>query len=134
MLNRLPIPRLPDRHAHRKPGRVSRACDECRSQKRKCDGYMPTCGQCASAKLAVCVYSKSKRDRERNELELAKEKTDRYERLLREASHEVELPLAKRIERALVCSSYFVYSDYADWLNSNLHCRDQHLRKMEACP
>lgn len=103
MLNRLPIPRLPNRHAYRKPGRVSRACDECRSQKKKCDGHLPTCGQCTSAKLASCTYSKSKRDRERIELELAKEKNDRYERLLREVSHEVELPLAKKIDSALVC-------------------------------
>lgn len=100
MLSRVPIPRLPNRHTDRKPGRISRACDQCRLRKSKCDGHM-ACGQCASADL-VCVYSESKRDRVRNELELVKQKADSYERILREISHEVELPVAKKIGKALV--------------------------------
>lgn len=62
------------------------------------------CGQCASAE-SVCVYSESKRDRVQkvqNELELVKQKADHYEGILREISHEVELPVAKKIGRALV--------------------------------
>ncbi|KAJ5101057.1 hypothetical protein N7456_007109 [Penicillium angulare] len=96
MLNRLPIPRLPDRLAYRKPDRVSRACDECRSHK----NAMAICQLVASVLRRSCRH----RDRERNELELAKEKIDYYERLLREVSQEVELPLTKKIERALQSS------------------------------
>lgn len=104
MLNRLPIPRLPNRRADREnPGRVARACDNCRSRKKKCDGDKPVCGQCAGSELVSCVYSESKNVRERKELKWTARKADRYETLLREISHEVELPVAKRIQRALVC-------------------------------
>lgn len=103
MLSRVPIPRMPDRHSGRKTGRTARACDVCRSRKAKCDGHKPTCGQCSNARLVPCIYSEPKRYRQRTELELAKQKTDRYERLLQEIYHEVESPVAEKIGRALVC-------------------------------
>lgn len=104
--SRVPISRLPN-HNHRiasKPsGRVARACDECRSRKAKCDGAKPMCSQCASSRLVSCNYSEPKRNRDLKELKRAKQKAKRYERLLRELGHHVEPPMAKKIERALVC-------------------------------
>lgn len=107
MSSRVPISRLPNhRIAHKSPGRVARACDECRSRKAKCDGAKPTCAQCAGAKLVSCTYSESKKNRDRKELERAKQKASRYERLLRELGHDVEPSVAKKIERALVCPKW----------------------------
>lgn len=103
MFNRIPIPRLPNRHTDRKSGRVARACDECRARKSKCDGDRPICGQCSRADLRTCVYKESKRTQERKELEWATRKIDRYERLFREISQEVEITVAEKIMKALVC-------------------------------
>jgi hypothetical protein len=100
----LPIPRLPNRHTGQKSSRVPRACDECRSRKLKCDGDRPICGQCAKADLQDCVYSESKRIQERKALEFANQEADRYARLLREISKEVDTPVAEKIMKALVCS------------------------------
>ncbi|KAJ6003148.1 hypothetical protein N7451_005695 [Penicillium sp. IBT 35674x] len=101
MLNRIPIPRLPNQHQGSKTHRTARACDGCRARKTKCDGNKPTCAQCASAGLENCVYSQSKQDRERQQLESAYREVDRYEELLREISQEVDVSVARKIMKAL---------------------------------
>lgn len=103
MLNRVPIPRLPARRRENST-RTSRACDQCRARKLKCDGIKPTCGSCDGSGSASCYYSDSKKDRERTELELAKQRASYYERLLRDVAKEVQFPVAEKIEKALVCS------------------------------
>lgn len=103
MLNRVPIPRLPNRHQGSKTSRTARACEECRARKTKCDGNKPTCAQCTSAGLEKCVYSQSKQDRERQQLESAYREVDRYKELLRKISQEVDVSVAKTIMKALVC-------------------------------
>lgn len=102
---RVAIPRLPDRYTANKPGRVSRACDECRSRKAKCDARRPVCTNCDRVKL-TCVYSEPKRDRDRTELEATRAKLDHYERVLRDISGEVDQDVAAKIKSALV---YFFY-------------------------
>lgn len=117
--DRVAIPRLPDRYTS-KPGRVSRACDECRSRKAKCDARRPVCGNCARVKLA-CVYSEPKRDRDKTELEATRAKIDYYERVLRDISEEVDQDVAQKIKRALVCSMPQIRCAYADSSCSYLH-------------
>ncbi|KAJ6036398.1 hypothetical protein N7540_000677 [Penicillium herquei] len=100
MLGRVAIPRLPDQSPVKKPSRVARACNECRSRKAKCDGRRPKCGQCVKTTLA-CVYSEPKRDREKVELEWMKQKVDTYEKLLLEISQQVDTPVGHRISQVL---------------------------------
>ncbi|KAJ5740589.1 hypothetical protein N7493_000461 [Penicillium malachiteum] len=100
MLGRVAIPRLPDRSPLKKPSRVARACNECRSRKAKCDGRRPKCGQCVKTSLS-CVYSKPKRDREKVELEWMKQKVDIYEKLLLEISQQVDSPVGHKISQVL---------------------------------
>ncbi|CAG8096146.1 unnamed protein product [Penicillium olsonii] len=119
MLSHLPIPRLPNRHAGRQPGRTARACDYCRMRKWKCDGNRPICGQCASTNQVSCVYSEPKRDRDQKELERVTQKADPYERLLREVSREVELPVARKIWKALRQTSQRIISQQDATISSN---------------
>lgn len=42
--------------------RVSRACDQCRSKKDKCDGFRPTCSTCTSLNRA-CTYKSNPKKR-----------------------------------------------------------------------
>ncbi|OQD81831.1 hypothetical protein PENANT_c025G04749 [Penicillium antarcticum] len=84
MLNRIPIPRLPNQHQGSKTRRTARACDECRSRKIKCDGDRP-----------------SKQAQERDRFESANREVDRYEGLLREISQEVDVSVARKIMKAL---------------------------------
>ncbi|KAJ5713906.1 uncharacterized protein N7483_011087 [Penicillium malachiteum] len=101
MLGRVAIPRLPDQSPLKKPSRVARACNECRSRKAKCDGHRPKCGQCVRANTASCVYSEPKRDREKVELEWMKQKVDTYEKLLLEISQQVDTPVGNKISQVL---------------------------------
>lgn len=103
MLNPVPIPRLPYRHKSMPTRRTARACDQCRLRKTKCDGEKPTCTQCASTGVDECFYSQTKQDKERTQLESANSKVDRYEQLLREISQEVDVSVARKITKALVC-------------------------------
>lgn len=59
---------------------------------------------CASMGRESCIYPESKKSQERRELELAKQKVDRYDRLLREIYEEVDKSVAKKITKALVCN------------------------------
>ncbi|KAJ5982206.1 hypothetical protein N7451_012306 [Penicillium sp. IBT 35674x] len=99
--NRIPIPRIPNRHKDLQTRRTAHACDECRSRKTKCDGDKPRCAQCASAGVDECVYSQSQQDKERKQLESANSEVDRYEGLLREISQEVDVSVARKISKAL---------------------------------
>lgn len=107
MLSRVPIPRLRNWHHGQKSRRVAHACDECRSRKSKCDGERPICAQCIAVGLETCVYSESKRTQERKQLESAKREIDRYDKLLREISQEVDESIAKKIAKVLVCFKLF---------------------------
>ncbi|KAJ5982810.1 hypothetical protein N7451_012910 [Penicillium sp. IBT 35674x] len=101
MLNRISIPRLPNRHKALQTRRTARACDECRSRKIKCDGDRPKCTQCTSAAVEDCLYSESKQDKDRKQLESANREVDRYEELLREVAQEVDVSVARKISKAL---------------------------------
>jgi hypothetical protein len=133
--NRVPISRLPNNHIPHKSSRVARACDKCRSRKAKCDGAKPICSQCAGAELS-CIYSESKRNQDRKELKWAKQKVNRYEKLLRELGHQVEPPMAKEIERALVLPRNLkhIIAFTLTLSYSLLRHRGQHLGKMRAVP
>ncbi|KAJ5555966.1 hypothetical protein N7513_003608 [Penicillium frequentans] len=48
-----------------------------------------------------CVYSQSRQDKERTQLESAISEVDRYEELLREISQEVDVSVARKITKAL---------------------------------
>lgn len=100
MASRVPIPRLLNQEIKRKPGRTSRACDECRSRKAKCDGEKPTCSNCKKLEV-TCRYSDPKRKVEQTELEMARKKTKDLENVLHDILHEVDSPVAKKIERVL---------------------------------
>lgn len=45
-----------------RPSRVSRACDQCRNKKDKCDGLQPACSTCM-ALSRICSYKSSRRKR-----------------------------------------------------------------------
>ncbi|KAJ6016984.1 hypothetical protein N7451_000363 [Penicillium sp. IBT 35674x] len=51
--------------------------------------------------VEVCVYSQSRQDKERTQLESANSEIDRYEALLREISQEVDVSVARKITKAL---------------------------------
>lgn len=101
MSNRVAIPRLLNTDFRHKPGRTGRACDECRARKAKCDGVRPTCSFCDKQQMK-CYYSEPKRKREQTELELARNRADGFEKVLREILNEVTAPVSKKIKGVLV--------------------------------
>lgn len=101
MTNKLPIPRLPHERRESNVRRVSRACDECRARKAKCDGTQPRCAQCATQGLHTCSYSDKKNVRLQKELDSAQRKSESYKELLQDLSAELEGPIADRIRRVL---------------------------------
>jgi hypothetical protein len=108
MLNKIPIQRVVRDRPESRGGRTSRACDACRQRKMKCDGAKPSCSQCHAQGIATCVYSGTKIEQERMQLESAKAKIEAYEKLLRDIYHRVEASIAKRIENVLQVRLNFV--------------------------
>lgn len=101
MLNKIPIKRqIRDRHESQ-GRRTVRACDPCRQRKMKCDGAKPVCSQCHAQGLATCVYSETKIEQERSQVESAKAKIEAYEKLLRDIYNRVEASIAKQIASVL---------------------------------
>ncbi|ORX62338.1 hypothetical protein DM01DRAFT_1315788 [Hesseltinella vesiculosa] len=69
--------------------RVSRACEQCRSKKIKCDGLLPTCGICAS-QMFDCVYKPitKKRGPPKGYIEAIESRLHRLEALIGSAVQE----------------------------------------------
>lgn len=101
MRNKLPIPRLPHKRRDGGGRRVARACNHCRERKTKCDGSKPTCSQCRGLGLTNCFYPESKVNRLQQELKSVHDETEKYEKLLRDLSQELEWPIAERISKVL---------------------------------
>ncbi|GAD96257.1 fungal specific transcription factor [Paecilomyces variotii No. 5] len=80
--------------------RASRACEQCRQRKIKCNAEHPSCRQCLDLSLE-CEYSEGKRAREQKQLESLTHKVEQYEKLLHELLEEVDDHLGRRIRRAL---------------------------------
>lgn len=55
------MPRIEVEDPASKRRRISRACDQCRNKKTKCDGRHPICAQCSSADLRCSYGSKTKK-------------------------------------------------------------------------
>lgn len=81
-------------------GRASRACDQCRKRKTRCDATRPVCEKCRILGIE-CSYSEVKRVRERMELETATSTADRYASLLLSLTQSVDKPVAKQILKEL---------------------------------
>lgn len=60
---KVPIPRSAHPINYTTPGRVSRACENCRDQKAKCSGHRPSCQRCQDNGVR-CSYGDRKREKE----------------------------------------------------------------------
>ncbi|KAH7007885.1 fungal-specific transcription factor domain-containing protein [Macrophomina phaseolina] len=67
--------------------RTSKACVECRVRKIKCSGKKPSCEHCEQCQIP-CTYAEGKREQNKR----ATERGDRLLQLVRDISHEVDLP------------------------------------------
>lgn len=59
---KIAIPRAANTKPLVNPGRVSRACLNCREQKVKCSGHRPTCHRCQITAV-TCIYGDRKREK-----------------------------------------------------------------------
>ena len=59
---KIAIPRAANTKPLAYPGRVSRACVNCRDQKVKCSGHRPTCHRCQMSAV-TCIYGDRKREK-----------------------------------------------------------------------
>ncbi|WVR04193.1 hypothetical protein IAU60_001193 [Kwoniella sp. DSM 27419] len=71
----------------RQVSHASRACDECRKRKIRCDGENPTCGVCTSRNLLCHYNDEDKRKTNVEHMEQLNARMDQFERLLKDLLH-----------------------------------------------
>ncbi|OQD84555.1 hypothetical protein PENANT_c012G01330 [Penicillium antarcticum] len=79
---KIAIPRATNTKPISNPGRVSRACVNCREQKVKCSGHRPTCHRCQMSDV-TCIYGDRKREKMVKQLDDLTAQVETYENLLR---------------------------------------------------
>ncbi|KAJ6100708.1 hypothetical protein N7499_000338 [Penicillium canescens] len=79
---KIAIPRAANTKPLANPGRVSRACVNCRDQKVKCSGHRPTCHRCQMSAV-TCIYGDRKREKMVKQLDDLTAQVETYETLLR---------------------------------------------------
>ncbi|CAP93026.1 Pc16g03560 [Penicillium rubens Wisconsin 54-1255] len=99
-IEKIAIPRGPDRRIWKSNRRVSRACDICREQKVKCSGDRPACRRCHEGDI-TCIYTDGKREEEARQSAQLMSQVRVYEDLLRSLHPLLDRQLAIQIEKVV---------------------------------